>query len=66
MDKKVENEAKTSFTKYQTAKKQLVLRSIIRKTSSPENTIIVHQDDSDTVSEKSVQLTESMKDTLEV
>jgi hypothetical protein len=66
MDKKVENEAKTSFTKYQTAKKQLVLRSIIRKTSVPQNTIIVHQDDSDTVSEKSVQLTESMKDTLEV
>lgn len=66
MDKKVENEAKTSFTKYQTAKKELVLRSINRKTSVSENTIVARQDDSDTVSEKSVQLTESMKDTLEV
>lgn len=66
MDKKVENEAKTSFTKYQTAKKELVLRRINRKTSVSENTIVARQDDSDTVSEKSVQLTESMKDTLEV
>lgn len=66
MDKKVENEAKTSFTKYQTAKKQLVLRSIIRRSSASENTIVARQDDSDTISEKCVQLTESMKDTVEV
>lgn len=65
MDKKVENEAKTSFTKYQTAKKQLVLRSI-RRSSSSENTIVARQDDSDTISEKSVQLTEPVKDTVEV
>jgi hypothetical protein len=65
MDQKTEKEATEKFTKLSSAKHSLVLRRETYRSETPKNTVYT-QDDTDTLSEKSIELTVTAEDKLEV